>query len=117
MAMGPRIYTHLALTNGGATVAVKGPTGPWEPYVVSATFAVIIGQADKTTGDLVLAKGRSTQVYTPADPEWWADADVFDPAGGTLKAGYAEAWGVASVKLTTGKSETFGWGMSIRLMP
>jgi hypothetical protein len=118
MAMGPRIYTHLELSADGLTVNVKGPAGPWEQYVESATFAVIIGQARKADGELVLAKGRSTRTYTKVDDEWWADAVVFDPtdAGTVLQRGPAEAWGVASVKLTNGKYDTFGWGMSVRLI-
>ena len=65
MAMGSRIFPHLALVNG-ATVEVKGPTGDWDPYAESATFAVIVGQVNRQTGAIVLAKGRSTETSTPA---------------------------------------------------
>jgi hypothetical protein len=116
MAMGPRIYTHLKLTNAGKTVEVKGPTGEWEPYAVEATFAVIIAQPDKTNGNLVLAMGRSPQPYTSAQPEWYADAVVFDPNGAAFHAGVAEAWGVASIKMKNDKYETYAWGMTVRLI-
>jgi hypothetical protein len=119
--MGPRINTHLALVNNGTRVEVKGPTGDWEPYAVRATFAVVIGQANRTTGEIVLAKGRSdpNDNYGPNGPVWWdADADVFDPsaAGTVLQAGLAEAWGVANIELKNGRHETYAWGMTVRLI-
>ena len=65
MAMGSRIFPHFALVNGRKTVEVKGPTGDWDPYAESATFAVIVGQVNRQTGAIVLAKGRSTETYSP----------------------------------------------------
>ena len=106
MAMGSRIFPHLALVNGRTRVKVKVPTGDWDPYAVSATFAVIVGQVNRQTGAIVLAKGRSTEVYEPTDPWWDADADVFDPAGGELAPGMAVAWGIAAVKMQDDRNET-----------
>ena len=116
MAMGSRIFPHLALVNGRKTVNVKGPTGDWDPYAVSATFAVIVGQVNRQTGAIVLAKGRSTEVYTPGDPWWDADADVFDPDNGQFVPGMAVAWGIAAVKMQDDRHETFEWSVDTRLI-
>jgi hypothetical protein len=116
MAMGPRINAHLALSGDGKTVAVKGPTGDWEPYAESATFAVIIGQVNKQTGAIVLAEGRSDDTYTPNEPWWDAEAEVFDPANGVLVPGQAAAWGIASVKMQNNRYETFEWSVMTRLI-
>jgi hypothetical protein len=116
MAMGSRIFPHLALVNGRKTVEVKGPTGDWDPYAVSATFAVIVGQVNRQTGAIVLAKGRSTEVYTPGNDWWDADADVFDPQGGEFVPGMAVAWGIAAVKMRDDRNETFEWSVTTRLI-
>lgn len=116
MAMGSKIFPHLALVNGGSRVKVKGPTGEWDPYAESATFAVIVGQVDRQTGAITLARGRSTEVYTPGDQWWDADADVFDPSGAGFAAGSAVAWGVAAVKMKDDRHETFEWSVVTRLI-
>jgi hypothetical protein len=116
MAMGSKIFPHLALENGGTTVKVKGPVGEWDPYAVSATFAVIVGQVHRQTGAITLAKGRSTKTYTPGDDWWGADADVIDPAGGVLVPGMAVAWGIAAVEMQDGRHETFEWSVTTRLI-
>lgn len=116
MAMGSRIFPHLALVNGRKTVEVKGPTGDWDPYAESATFAVIVGQVNRQTGAIVLAKGRSTETYTPADQWWDADAEVFDPAAGEFVPGMAVAWGIAAVKMKDDRNETFEWSVTTRLI-
>ena len=82
----------------------------------SATFAVIVGQVNRQTGAIVLAKGRSTETYTPGDLWWDADADVFDPAAGELAPGMAVAWGIAAVEMRDGRHETFEWSVTTRLI-
>jgi hypothetical protein len=119
MAMGPRINKHLKLSPDGKIVAVKGPVGDWEPYAVSATFAVIVGQVDRKTGQIVLAVGRSEpgETYEPGgEPMWDADAKVFHPKGHVLADGPAVAWGIAAVKMQDGKHEEYGWSVETRLI-
>jgi hypothetical protein len=116
MAMGPRINAHLALLDGGTRVAVRGPTGTWEPYAVSATFAVVIGQV-KSNGDVVLAVGRSTDTYEPGGEKWWdADAVVFDPQGGQFQPGIAAGWAIASVLLKDGNYQQYPWSVVTELI-
>jgi hypothetical protein len=118
MAMGPRINKHLKLS-GGNKITVKGPVGKWEPYAVSATFAVVVGQVNEATGKIVLAVGRSDpgEEYKPGGKTVWdADAEVFDPANGVLVDGPAVAWGIAAVEMQDGKHEAYGWSVKTRLV-
>ena len=116
MAMGSRIFPHLALVNGRKTVKVKGPTGDWDPYAESATFAVIVGQVNRQTGAIVLAKGRSTETYTPADQWWDADADVFDPDERRVRARHGSGMGHRRREMRDGRHETFEWSVTTRLI-
>ena len=116
MAMGSRIFPHLALVNGRKTVKVKGPTGDWDPYAESATFAVIVGQVNRQTGAIVLAKGRSTETYSPADQWWDADADVFDPRPASSCRAWPWPGASRPSKMKDGRNETFEWSVTTRLI-
>jgi hypothetical protein len=115
MAMGPRINAHLALVDGGTRVEVKGPTGTWEPYALSATFAVVVGQV-KHDGSIVLAAGRSEETYEPGMDWWDADARVFDPEDDNFEPGIAAAWAIASVLRKDGHHQQYPWSVITELM-
>lgn len=115
MAMGSRVNPHLALSPDGKTVTVKGPTGEWDSYAVGATFVVVIGQVDPQSGKIVLAFGRSTKTYVPADT-WWSATAKVRGANAKLLPGMATAWAVASVAMKDGMYEPIEWSVPLRLI-
>jgi len=117
MAMGPKIHAHLLLSPDGRTVTVTGPTGDWDdPYLLSATFRVVIGQVNPATGEIVLATGRSDHPYTPADGWWDAEAVVHADPPVRLHLGPASAWAIASVKALDDHYESYPWSVETRLV-
>lgn len=117
MAMGPKIDAHLLLSPDGRTVTVTGPTGNWEdPYLLDATFKVVVGQVNPQTGEIVLAIGRSDHPYAPADGWWDAEATVRADPPVRLQLGPASAWAIASVKAQDDKYEPYPWSVETRLV-
>ena len=111
--MGPRIDAHLELVNSGRTVKVVGPIGPWDGWVVSGTFWVVVAQVQ---GDkIVFATGRSDETYEPPAADWDADAKV-GSGSPKLVLGQAYAWGVASFKTSNGQSAPFEWAVNTHLV-
>lgn len=114
MAMGPKVDSHLFLAKDRKSVTVTGPVGDWDPYLKSATFAVVIGQTQHD--EIVLAVGRSKgEVKKPAKT-WTATATVLDPATEVLVPGLAYAWAVASGEAVDGEYEPYDWSVYTRLL-
>ena len=115
MAMGPKIDSHLVLGSNGATVAVTGPTGGWDDYQQSATFAVVIGQAQDE--EIVLAVGEGSANQGAAT--WKATATVV--GSGKLKVGWAYGWAIVSVESKTAAGaewyEPYDWSVNTWLVP
>ena len=112
--MHSKVAHSLVLSTDGRTVAVSGPITKWDNDERSATFTVVIAQID-AGGEIVLARGRSHEVYENGARRWYATALVSKP-GARLSHGSAQAWALASISTDGGEFELYPWSLETHLV-
>jgi hypothetical protein len=111
--MTSRVDTPLNMHNGGRQVTVEGPID-WDPDEIYALFTVVISQVE-ADGSVVTAMGSSMR-YAHGASTWEATATVTEN-GKHLRPGAADAYAVATIATTSGRSENYPWPNSVDLIP